>query len=329
MIGIRIANGDYYPIMEDDPSSAKRLVLTTVKDDQKTVHIDLYRGDEGFAKPEYLGSLVIEGISGRPKQVPDIELVLGKDENGELQARASDRESGKSRSLSVSLGLSAQESSFDVPDFELDSPELDVGFSPGLSSAMDDDFEMPSSSTTLVSEGEYAAEVPPQLTQVRERQRVSPPQEEAKPRMSPIAIVAIIAAGIAALLLLAFIVYKLIGSGIFGAKALPSPQATIASPEPTASPTASPLASVSPEASFVAAQEQTPEPSLEPTIAPTPALSQGSKGLWHRIRWGDTLWDIATRYYGNPWLYKKIAKANNIRNPDLIISGTRLWVPPR
>ncbi|HYW83374.1 MAG TPA: LysM peptidoglycan-binding domain-containing protein, partial [Spirochaetia bacterium] len=32
-------------------------------------------------------------------------------------------------------------------------------------------------------------------------------------------------------------------------------------------------------------------------------------------------------YYRNPWLYPKLAKANSIRNPDLIFAGTRIKIP--
>lgn len=65
-------------------------------------------------------------------------------------------------------------------------------------------------------------------------------------------------------------------------------------------------------------------PVVEPVV-PEPPVEPKDK--IHRIRWGDTLWDIAGAYYQNPWLYKKIAKENGIRNPDLIISGTDIVIP--
>ena len=40
--------------------------------------------------------------------------------------------------------------------------------------------------------------------------------------------------------------------------------------------------------------------------------------MTYRIKQGDTLWDISATYYRNPWLYPKLAKANSIKNPDLI-----------
>jgi nucleoid-associated protein YgaU len=53
------------------------------------------------------------------------------------------------------------------------------------------------------------------------------------------------------------------------------------------------------------------------------------EGVPYKIRWGDTLWDIAAAFYRNPWLYPRIARFNNIRNPNLIISGTTIRIPPK
>ena len=42
---------------------------------------------------------------------------------------------------------------------------------------------------------------------------------------------------------------------------------------------------------------------------------------------GDTLWDIANRFYGNPFRYHLIADANDIANPDVIDVGQHLTIP--
>jgi outer membrane biosynthesis protein TonB len=52
-------------------------------------------------------------------------------------------------------------------------------------------------------------------------------------------------------------------------------------------------------------------------------------GVVYQIRWGDTLWDISEAFYRNPWLYPRIARHNNIRNPDHIIAGSNIRIPPR
>ncbi|MDR0289492.1 MAG: LysM peptidoglycan-binding domain-containing protein [Treponema sp.] len=52
-------------------------------------------------------------------------------------------------------------------------------------------------------------------------------------------------------------------------------------------------------------------------------------GAPYQIRWGDTLWDISEAFYRNPWLYPRIARFNNIQNPDHIIAGRTIRIPPK
>jgi nucleoid-associated protein YgaU len=42
---------------------------------------------------------------------------------------------------------------------------------------------------------------------------------------------------------------------------------------------------------------------------------------------GDNLWKIATRTYGDGYKWTEIAKANNIKNPNLIEAGQKLILP--
>ena len=51
------------------------------------------------------------------------------------------------------------------------------------------------------------------------------------------------------------------------------------------------------------------------------------KEILYKIKWGDTLWDLSATYYKNPWLYPKIAKYNNIKNPNYIVAGTYIKIP--
>jgi nucleoid-associated protein YgaU len=53
-----------------------------------------------------------------------------------------------------------------------------------------------------------------------------------------------------------------------------------------------------------------------------------AEGVRYKIRWGDTLWDISEAFYRNPWKYIGIARFNKIRNPDFIISGSYIRIPP-
>lgn len=55
--------------------------------------------------------------------------------------------------------------------------------------------------------------------------------------------------------------------------------------------------------------------------------STTSSKRYYTVVRGDTLWAIAKRYYGNGSQYPKIAKANNIKNPDIIHVGQKLLIP--
>jgi nucleoid-associated protein YgaU len=51
---------------------------------------------------------------------------------------------------------------------------------------------------------------------------------------------------------------------------------------------------------------------------------QCSGGWTYVVRCGDTLGDIGWRYGSSAW---ELARANHIRNPNLIYPGQRLWIP--
>ncbi len=65
----------------------------------------------------------------------------------------------------------------------------------------------------------------------------------------------------------------------------------------------------------------------EEVIPQQPPVAEKPKDITYKIKWGDTLWDIADTYYKNPWRYKYIARYNGIKNPDYIISGTQIVIP--
>jgi hypothetical protein len=48
----------------------------------------------------------------------------------------------------------------------------------------------------------------------------------------------------------------------------------------------------------------------------------------YSITWGDTLWRITERFYGNPDLYPAVANANRLPDPDVIVAGKTLLLPP-
>jgi hypothetical protein len=321
-IGIKIANGEFYPVLEENSQEKKRLVLTTVHDNQRSIQIDLYRSSSRtMTDALYIGSLVMEKINPQPKGQPSIELVISSSKNGDITAHAIDLDGGIEgrQTLSVSLkSLDEVRQDYVISDFDL---ENDLAPPTGLY--------------------EPVGEIRQKKTWL--------------PKLIIIVIILI-------LLLLAIWFLFIRNGGILpciqqlfqGSQAseqsqVPAVSQPLPAPAPAAPPPAAQPAPVSPP---VQAVEALPAPVSQPPViqapAEPPAVVQVSRarpvppvasynvpsvipreGVVYRIRYGDTLWDISEAFYRNPWLYPRIARFNNIRNPDFIISGTTIRVPPR
>jgi hypothetical protein len=332
-IGIKVANGEFYPIMEENSPVKKRLILTTAHDNQKSIQIDLYNSyAKTMADALYVGSLVVEDLKPRPRGEPNIEMVLSSNSAGQIRADAVDLDAaaqGASRHLSVSLADVAEDDRIndEIPDFDLEPHEH-----------------------------------PPRGLYDRD----SAPERPARKKKSPWPLFATAAALLAALGgLLYFFFFTSQGialrtgirrSAVTAAPATPPPvpAQSPAEPEPSVpapSPAPPPLPS-SPPVQAAPVSEQpagTPPPVSAAGQPPRAAAGQvrvdrtrtappvasykvpqviPRGGVPYTIRWGDTLWDISGAFYRNPWLYPRIARFNAIRNPDFIIAGRTIRIPP-
>ena len=71
----------------------------------------------------------------------------------------------------------------------------------------------------------------------------------------------------------------------------------------------------------IAAAPPAPAPVAPATSAPTPGPRT------HTIVRGDTLWDLAGRYYRDNYQWRRIADANGVRDPRKLVIGQRLTIP--
>ncbi len=374
-IGIKLADGKFYPILEDGAASRKRLVVTTVRDNQQSVQIDVYRGGGPMVHDaDYIGSLVIEKISPAAKGGPDIRLDLELDGSGMLDAYAEDLASGQHQSLEVSLQSLEEEDKYEIPDFAFEEAETDTlpaSAAVAVEAAPEGQSkELPAEQTAsgtdsaaALAEGiaigeagaaaaaaaggeaalaahrgaekdaraaeQKTAAVPPVMDRISTVETAALlstdstaealEKEEKKEKNRKLIPRILLIIALAALVAVA-VIWLLQRCGTQQAKPAENPAPVQEAPLVA---TTEPLPAA-PAPAPEAAPAAVPEPAKTPAA---PAPKKG--GVWYKLHWGDTLWDLSYSFYQNPWLYPKIARANKIKNPDYIISGTRIWIPER
>lgn len=98
-IGIKLADGSFYPVLEDDSPHRKRMTLTVARDGQTSAQIDLLRLDG--EQQQYVGCLVLEDLPA--DGATELELIVGLDDEGNVEAQVADTDHQQYQSLSVNL----------------------------------------------------------------------------------------------------------------------------------------------------------------------------------------------------------------------------------
>ena len=364
-IGIKIANGEFYPLMEENLPATKKLVLTTVHDGQKSVQIDLFRSiSKTMLDAQYMGSIVVENLRPKLKGEPSIEMVISSDINGNISADAIDIDPGvEGEHHTLNVSLSAMDGSYPDDNFN----DFDLEYSKPPSSAvlygLDDkpykeERKFPwmvmalatlfvilaisalwffflggrdtifagktgpliertvSPPAVAVAPQPVPAVIPPPVV-------APPPQVEASPvePVSPAESVSPTEPAVAA---------PVTPPPVPAAQPVEIPPPV--EPAPLAEP-ASPSETI--PVIRAPATPPAPQPTVERTRPPAPVSSYRvpavipAGGTRYMVQWGDTLWDISEAFYRDPWLYHRIAQHNNIKNPDFILSGFYIRIPPR
>ncbi len=126
VIAVQIADGSFVPVLDTAMQKRRRLVVTTVRDNQTDVRVELFRGsDESMADAEYIGSLLIQEIEPGPAGEADISVLTGVDATGNLNVTATNAKSGQYESLSVSLEELASSGEAALGDFEISGSSSD------------------------------------------------------------------------------------------------------------------------------------------------------------------------------------------------------------
>ncbi|MDR2588214.1 MAG: Hsp70 family protein [Spirochaetales bacterium] len=309
MIGIKIADGSYIPILDETDKSKKKVILTTVRDAQPSVQIDLYRSaDSGMMNPSYLGSLKLDDLENAQQGEPEIELLVNIDEDGNLVASVRDLNGENEKSLAVGIDSASSGEPDGSPDFTLSSP------------------------------AEGGDEKPDKVPKYSSMNGQSIYGYKGKKNNKPLILIASLAMLFAAIVAVGiiFLFPRPDDSAPVAQKPESSrPQTVQSAPKETAPPVQPAQPPYGTENS-AAQKPAAPPPAQKPAPAapaqaakPAPAAGAGQKnvGVWYTIVKGDNLWNLSKSFYRTPWLYKKIAVENGIKNPDLIFRNNRIYIP--
>ncbi|MGI5064463.1 LysM peptidoglycan-binding domain-containing protein [Treponema putidum] len=354
-IGIKLADGKFFPILDEDALSEQSLELTTVRDDQESVQINLFKQFEE-EPPEYIGSLIVEDVSTGAAGDPTINLKIKLDEEKNLSAEAIDEGSGSHQSLKVSL-KNLDEASLDGLDFDFASFDDSLASDSGIID--NDDFMVPGESSSMDEPDEEESQTHSQLYAHNE-------EKSEKKKMPLWLIIVIIILCITALVFAILLLTKKmpfadkdkIASASEKVEQVQEPKKDVNAttsivPQENAEEKAAAEAKrkaeeerqraeaqkkaeeeakqkAEEEAKKKAEEEakQKAEAKKKAEVQKKTTVNSGG-AVRYKVKWGDTLWDLSETYYKTPWLYKKIADYNKIKNPNLIIAGTYIDIPPK
>ncbi len=368
-IGIKLADGEFFPILDEVASTEHNLELTTMRDDQESVQINLFRKIDEL-EPEYIGSLIVEEISTGAAGDPTINLKIKLDEDENLSAEAVDEASGAKQSLKVSLKTLAEDE-FDIPDFDLSVMDI------GEDSDNDDVFPRNMDDDADFNTTETLDDVTDEENSEEEKTR-----KKGMPLWLVILLVLLcIGALVVAILLLT---RKMPDSDKDKLAAIeespiekieedktpadddakqqdettdkipeedPDEKAAIEAKERAeeeARLKAEEEARKAEEERIKAEEEAKKKAEEEAEEAAKRKVEEEAKKaarqkaskkktpqpdsrgvVKYKLKWGDTLWDLSETFYKTPWAYKKIARYNKIKNPNHIVAGTYIEIPPK
>lgn len=99
-----MADGAFFPIMEQGQPDKKKINLTTVKDNQTTVQVSLYASESSSMEDAILlDTLKINKLDRQPNGQPDINLSLSIDKNDKIEATLKDESTKEEASFNVDL----------------------------------------------------------------------------------------------------------------------------------------------------------------------------------------------------------------------------------
>ena len=125
MIGIKLADGTYYSILDESGDESKRVVLSPANTNQESVHVPLYQSeDAGFTQPQFIGKVELNDLS--PGSEQSISLIVEPVRGEALNIRVRDENGGSEQDFVFAIQPGEVENMFTGGEFNIevdDSPD--------------------------------------------------------------------------------------------------------------------------------------------------------------------------------------------------------------
>lgn len=328
MIGIRIADGSFFPVLEEN-SGRRKIVLTAANKGQEKVRIDFLSDDY------HLGTIFLDGI----KDDSDIELIM-ESVGRTLIATATDTRTGNRAILNAVLPAPEPEKKPEaVP---VPPPE-----------------KKPEPEKKPVPEPE---ERPVRISRPASGAACSPVIDRTVRNLQILLFVmTVILAFLSGVVVYAVVNMPAVtekGTVVMfsepAPEVLPAPEPVPAAPEPIPEPEPIPAPEPEPIPEPVVSEPVAPppavhEPAPQPPVHCYPPVYHGCpyhrppmppatppqpiyyvpEYIRYKVKYGDTLWSIARTFCIDPYMYLEIARENRIADPTKIYPGTILMIRVR
>jgi len=351
-IGIKLYDGSFVPVLTEEEVKCKKLLLTTVKDNQKKAVIELYEGtSDECINNEYLGKLVIAIDRHTVKGDPGIEVNLRLNDEGMLYAKAWDIDSGAEAEIKIEHSHSER-----IFKDELSRDEIETISRTSQTKNIES-----------LTEDELLDDYQKQDTE--EIQTEVTNKKDFLPLLKSILIILIVAVIVVLLGFGIFFVGKKVSEYINYQNNLKIEEMKKIEKENQEKQAKKDKQNLEDE-KIRLEQEKLEKERLEKEKLEKQKLEQlkrekeeaelkikeqekldklkkdeekvvkkdkkdeikgvrDLKGKKHFIRKGQNLWNICKKYYSDPWYYPDLAKVNGIKNPRKIYAGTYMIIPPK
>lgn len=331
-IGIKLYDDSFVPVLTEGETKNKRVILTTGKDNQKKAVIEIYEGTSAkCSENEYLGKLSIKLDRATNKGEPAFEVNLRLDDNGVLYAKAWDQDSKEESELVIENMASNRITQENMTDEEISNYE-DTQVQ-----------ELPVEETEKY-EDHHVDSLQYENTSYKNANIYNDDDDSRKKRIILGVIIAVLLIAIIILIILcckscssnesiSAVRQKSVSTQITE----PSVSTPVDVKEPKESDDVTILQETKGQTEIETEEPPEreitpPEPEAEPEVVvkkEEPAGMNVLEGQKHYVRYGDNLWNICKRYYGDPWYYPDLAKQNNIAVPRRIYAGQYIIIPQK